>query len=379
MHALRPYQQAAVDWLKGRRSSCIVAPAGAGKTVIAAAGVQSLAASFSRVAWLANTREQCDQARTALGRVTLAEGCEVVVGCYGSFESLADFDLVVIDEAHHLPSRTVYLLVQSMSERAVLVGFTATPKHSNPERNHVMKQVFSDGFFEIAKSIVMDAGGLVSGRLRVLKTSEPGVFDSRIEQEVQRKMGSRFFGMMKDERERQLRNQITHDLLRADDWRNGLIVATAEEYMVQGEKVLILVGTVDHAETLAGLLPGSAPCFSRMGMKKRRETIAAFKDPVGVIRCLIATSLADEGLDCPVASVVIMACGGRESGRVIQRVGRVMRPYAGKASGLIIDLEDAGARTAYNQHKARLKIYRAEGYCDSPFRSPLFGSAAAGH
>ena len=378
MHSLRPYQQAAVDWLKGRRSSLVVAPAGAGKTVIAAAGVQALAASFSRVAWMANTREQCDQARTALGRVTLAEGCEVVVGCYGSYESLADFDLVIIDEAHHLPSRTVYLLVQSMDERAVLVGFTATPKHSNPERNYVMEQVFSDGFFVIPKSEVMDAGGLVSGRLRVLKTSAPGTHDNEIEEEVQRKMGSRFFGAMKDERERQLRNQITHELLRADPQRNALIAATVCAHLASGAKVLVLVGTVEHAELLAATIPGAAACFSRMGMRLRRETIAAFKDSESATRCLIATSLADEGLDCPVAEVVVMACGGRESGRVIQRVGRVMRPHAGKASGLIIDLEDAGARTAYNQHRARLKVYRAEGYYDSPSRPSLARSACSG-
>lgn len=378
MHALRPYQQAAVDWLKGRRSSLIVAPAGAGKTVIAAAGVQALAASFSRVAWMANTREQCDQARTALGRVTLAEGCEVVVGCYGSFQSLADFDLVIIDEAHHLPSRTVYLLVQSMDERAILVGFTATPKHSNPERNYVMEQVFSDGFFVIQKCEVMDAGGLVPGRVEILRTSQSGVFDSRIEIELQEKMRGRFFGSMKDERESQLRNQITHDLLRADPQRNALIAATACAHLASGAKVLVLVGTVEHAELLAATIPGAAACFSRMGMKRRRETIGAFKDPESAVRCLVATSLADEGLDCPVAEVVIMACGGRESGRVIQRVGRVMRPHAGKSSGLIIDLEDAGARTAHNQHKARLKVYRAEGYCDSPSRPSLSRSACSG-
>jgi superfamily II DNA or RNA helicase len=342
--------------------ACVVAPAGAGKTVIAAAVVARYGLTFSRCAWLANTRDQCDQARVALDRVTLPAGLEVEVGCYGSFSTLEGFDLVILDEAHHLPSRTVYLLIQTMRADTRLVGFTATPKHSNPERNEVMRQVFSDGFFTIPKSEVMEAGGLVAGRLKILPTSSPGEFDPQIEAEVNARMGNRFFGSMRDERERQLRNQVTHEILRADERRNALIAATAAAYISSEEKVLVLVGTVDHAELLASLIQGAAACFSRMGMKRRRETIGAFKDAESAVRCLVATSLADEGLDCPVASVVIMACGGREFGRVIQRVGRVMRPHGEKSSGLIIELEDAGARTANSQHRARLRVYRSEGY-----------------
>jgi superfamily II DNA or RNA helicase len=359
---LRAYQSDAVDWIGSRRMSCVVAPAGAGKTIIAAAIVARYGLTFSRCAWLANTRDQCDQARVALDRVTLPAGLEVEVGCYGSFSTLEGFDLVILDEAHHLPSRTVYLLIQTMRQDARLVGFTATPKHSNPERNEVMRQVFSDGFFVIQKSEVMDAGGLVPGRVEILRTSQPGAFDSLIEIELQEKMRGRFFGLMRDERESQLRNQITHDLLRADPQRNALIAATACAHLASGAKVLVLVGTVEHADLLAATIPGAAACFSRMGIKRRRETIGAFKDPESAVRCLVATSLADEGLDCPVAEVVIMACGGREFGRVIQRVGRVMRPHIGKSSGLIIELEDAGARTANSQHRARLRVYRSEGY-----------------
>jgi superfamily II DNA or RNA helicase len=361
MH-LRSYQSAAVEWIGGRRMSCVVAPAGAGKTVIAAAIVASYGLALGRCAWLANTRDQCDQARVALARVTLPDALQVDVGCYGSFASLADYDLVILDECHHLPSRTVYLLIQTMRADARLVGFTATPKHSSPERNEVMRQVFSDGFFVIQKSEVMEAGGLVAGRLKILLTSQPGEFDPAIEAEVKARMGKRFFGYNRDERERQLRNQITHEILRADERRNALIAATAGAHIASGEKVLVLVGTVEHAELLAGLIQGAAACFSRMGAKRRRETIGGFRDPESAIRCLVATSLADEGLDCPVASVVIMACGGREFGRVIQRVGRVMRPHGGKSSGLIIELEDAGARTANSQHRARLRVYRSEGY-----------------
>ena len=359
---LRSYQSAAVEWVGGRRMACVVAPAGAGKTVIAAAVVARFGEISGRCAWLANTRDQCEQARDALTRAGLPFGLVIDVGCYGSFTSLAAYDLVILDESHHLPSRTVYLLIQTMRADARLVGFTATPRHSNPERNEVMRQVFSDGFFTIPKSEVMEAGGLVAGRLKILPTSQPGEFDSQIEAEVKARMGKRFFGAMRDERERQLRNQVTHEILRADQSRNALIAATAGAHVASDEKVLVLVGTVEHAELLASLIQGAAACFSRMGMKRRRETIGAFKDPESAVRCLVATSLADEGLDCPVASVVIMACGGREFGRVIQRVGRVMRPHGEKSSGLIIELEDAGARTANSQHRARLRVYRSEGY-----------------
>jgi superfamily II DNA or RNA helicase len=88
--------------------------------------------------------------------------------------------------------------------------------------------------------------------------------------------------------------------------------------------------------------------------------LAAFK--AGEIRVLIATSLADEGFDAPIASVLIMAGCGKALGKMIQRTGRVLRPYPGKSSGIIYDFFDRSHGMLLNQSKRRKKIYLDQGY-----------------
>jgi ATP-dependent helicase YprA (DUF1998 family) len=90
------------------------------------------------------------------------------------------------------------------------------------------------------------------------------------------------------------------------------------------------------------------------------EAIEGFRD--GSIRCMIATSLADEGMDVPRASVLILATVGRSAAKLEQRTGRVMRPHESKTFGVVYDYADKGSKMAYYQHLARLKTYKALGY-----------------
>jgi superfamily II DNA or RNA helicase len=81
---------------------------------------------------------------------------------------------------------------------------------------------------------------------------------------------------------------------------------------------------------------------------------------------MIATSLADEGLDVPRAAVLILAAGGRSASKIEQRTGRVMRPHESKEIGTIHDFADEGASFAHAQFKARMKIYKKLGYTIEP-------------
>jgi superfamily II DNA or RNA helicase len=99
---------------------------------------------------------------------------------------------------------------------------------------------------------------------------------------------------------------------------------------------------------------------SKVGAKRRREIISAFRS--GALRVLFATSLADEGLDVPRASVLVLVAGGRSAGKLEQRAGRVLRPFQGKESGVIHDFMDRGAVFAQAQARARWKVYEKLGY-----------------
>jgi superfamily II DNA or RNA helicase len=140
--------------------------------------------------------------------------------------------------------------------------------------------------------------------------------------------------------------------------RNAAAISTALNH--RNDSVLMLVNEIEHGETLAAQIPGATLCFSRMGKKIRQETLESFKS--GTIKCIVATSLADEGLDIPIANVLILVSGGRSSAKTEQRTGRVLRLYQGKDHGLIYDFMDTFQKTMASHARRRMALYHQLGY-----------------
>ena len=107
-------------------------------------------------------------------------------------------------------------------------------------------------------------------------------------------------------------------------------------------------------------IPGSKLCYSKMGRKERSCVLADFKS--GEIKCIVATSLLDEGADLPIARVLIMVSGGRSNAKTEQRTGRVLRLYQGKDHGIIYDFHDRQHSTMRNHSLKRMDTYRRLGY-----------------
>ena len=97
---------------------------------------------------------------------------------------------------------------------------------------------------------------------------------------------------------------------------------------------------------------------------------------------LFSSSLADEGLDVPRASVLVLAAGGRSAGKLEQRAGRVLRPFEGKSAGVVHDFLDRGCLFGHAQARARTKVYEKLGYhpevVSSKHPSEVVTSAAPG-
>lgn len=356
---LRSYQLAAVQFLHPRQRGFIVAPAGSGKTVIAAEAASDCARTFDKVVWLANTREQCDQARAAIGRASWPELVEIEVRCAAGKPDVSDADILIIDECHHLPAAT-WSATASKACRIVW-GFSATPWHKEEERNEVLRSFFgAENFFTVERDDVRAGGHLAEGRVIFHDVDEPGEFDAAINQQAAAELAikaRRFRHVPEAELMRRIKWQLTADAIRNNPVRNVEIAALAEE--AEGS-ALVLVSTIEHGEQIAAAVPGAVLCHAKLGRKKRAAAIAGFRD--GTIPCLVATSLADEGLDVPRASVLVLASGGRSAGKIEQRAGRVLRPHAGKEFGLVHDFTDRGSVMGAAQARAREKTYRSLGY-----------------
>jgi superfamily II DNA or RNA helicase len=74
---------------------------------------------------------------------------------------------------------------------------------------------------------------------------------------------------------------------------------------------------------------------------------------------LVATTLADEGLDLPPLRTLIIALGGKSRTRTLQRIGRLVRPYEGKKIAVAYELKEDYPYIA-DHLEARLSLYETE-------------------
>jgi hypothetical protein len=158
--------------------------------------------------------------------------------------------------------------------------------------------------------------------------------------------------------------------------RNSWIAGIAEKHVLEGDSVLLIVGTVDQGKWIKERVQGAAIVFSKMKVKadgRRADIIEAFRQRD--IRCLIATSLADERLDVPCANVLILAGGGRgiskekdaagnkrTTVKLEQRAKRVLTVFEGKDRALIYDFFDHQHPMLAGQSWSRFKGHRELGF-----------------
>jgi superfamily II DNA or RNA helicase len=366
---LRNYQVSAVEFLLARQRAAIHAPAGSGKTVIAASAVARKVSPGQKVGWLCATNEQKEQAVRALSEQEGPAGVSVTVECAAARPDFRDVDILVIDECHHIPAQGVWLpVVKNVKQSATVWGFSATPfdgksgLDGKKSRDEVIREIFVE-FFAVDRQEILAQGYLAAGRVCFWDVDSEGQFDAGIEKEANKEIISRcrrFPQVARFEHERRVIWQITQQRVQTNEARNAKAIELAQHEASLGHSTLVIVGAIEHGQLLSDATPGSTLVFSKIGMKKRRERIEAFR--AGEIKILYGTSIFDEGFDSPNASRLVLVCGGRSSNRIEQRIGRVLRAHPGKEYGLCHDFLDTGARFAFAQARSRASTYASLGY-----------------
>ncbi len=356
---LRDYQQEAVNAALRQGDGVIVAPPGAGKTMIGLALVDRI----QRPAlWLTHTRDLAEQtaerARTALagafevgmlgdGRWRLGEKLTV-----GMIQTLAQRDLseiverfgvVILDEAHHAPARQFYEVVNQFSARW-RYGLTATPERADGLEFYLHAAI-GPVVHRIGHGVLAAAGQIVVPEVRLIYTDFR--YDSSLD-------GDRLNW-----------NRLLGELT-LDDTRNNLIIRTVAEH-APGHYSLVLSDRVEHCMALRWLLRGhpagkelrAEVVHGEMPRGRRREIMAAAA--AREIDVLFATQLAREGLDLPHLDRLHVATPKRAAGVVEQEAGRVARPAPGKTGAIIFDYVDDLVGTLRSQAYARRKVYEKLG------------------
>lgn len=101
------------------------------------------------------------------------------------------------------------------------------------------------------------------------------------------------------------------------------------------KSILIAVPTIDEAMDLSGRIPMSAPMYSGMPDKERRQVISDFKS--GRLRVIVQVTILSVGFDHPELDCIITGRPTASLSWWYQFVGRVTRIHPDKKNGLVVD------------------------------------------
>jgi superfamily II DNA or RNA helicase len=153
-----------------------------------------------------------------------------------------------------------------------------------------------------------------------------------------------------------------------DEARTGQICADIAAASHAGRNCLVLSQWTEHLARLKAQLEveGLQPDVLQggMGKKARRvitDRLAAARSGDGVV--LLATgSFLGEGFDCPALDTLFLAFPIAFKGRLVQYVGRVLRPIVGKSRAEVHDYVDARVPVLVRMHAKRLAAYASLGF-----------------
>ena len=244
---------------------------------------------------------------------------------------------LVVDECHRCPSRTFTEAVTGFDSKYML-GLSATPWR----RDNLSRLIFwhlGDVHHEVDSSHLVATGVVLAAEVIVRETDFRPYHDPVAE-----------YSQMLSE----LTGDTARNLLIAED--------VAREARESAGICLVLSDRKAHCENLqtllrfrfkveSELLTGDLPIEERQAVVERLNA--------GRARVVIATGqLIGEGFDCPNLSTLFMATPVRFSGRVLQYLGRVLRPAPGKEKARVFDYVDVQVETLVKAAKARQRVYR---------------------
>jgi len=328
---LRPYQEKALAALCRFGSGILSAPCGSGKTATLAA---LIAARRQPALVLAHTVDLARQLRkdlsawlgTAVGLIgggVFSPTGRVDVGVLQSLfseerrsEASGWYGLLAIDECHHTPARCFCEVAQAFPA-VFRYGLSATPERG-------------DGLTRLLAAVL----GHVRHVVRAAELEEAGV---RVRPTLRWAQGIQVPEWLGPENWAELVGYLAKSPERLR------IVADITCGLVrEGRAVLALLPRVEAAEAAAALLTakGVSAEVVHGGVARKERSSRLDRVKSGVSRVLCAVLVADEGLDLPCLSAVVLAAPSRSATKGVQRIGRALRPVEGKRNPAICDLVD---------------------------------------
>jgi superfamily II DNA or RNA helicase len=377
----RDYQREALAaWTAASGRGVVVLPTGAGKSQVAVMAIDAKRRAALVIApTLDLVRQWYDLLRTTFAtEVGVIGGGSydikpLTVSTYDSaylyMENIgARFGLVVFDEVHHLPS-AAYATAARFAIAPFRLGLTATPERTDG-RDGVLDELV--GPIAYRKEIV-DLAGEFLAQYDTEHVEVELAPAERAEHDAERAI-YRAFVEKNGIRMAQPNGWATFIMMsaRSADGRRAMkayrrqrelsFCAPAKLEFVEhllarhaGERALLF--TQDNATCYAVSRRFLIPAITHQTkVKERSELLARFAD--GTYGALVTSKVLNEGVDIPAASVAIVISGSGSVREHVQRLGRILRPQAGKRAVLYELVTAATAETFTSERRREHVAYR---------------------
>lgn len=355
---LRPEQKKSVTRLSQHRTGVLVAPPGAGKTVIACA---LIARRKVPTAIIVNRTELLEQWRNRLQEFLTIE--EKQIGQLGggrrkrkgqidliTLQSLSsrtgdpsvleEYGQIIIDECHSVAAPAAEAALRQVNAPH-WVGLTATPYRADR----------MDGL------ITMQCGPI----RHTMETESTRARQLHIHKTEFTTLETRTDGPS---------IQAIYGELAADPARNALIVSKVTTAVNEGRRCLVLTSRLDHLDKLSESIPKGtdAPVVSLHGRltpatrRAVRQQLADLVESGDPFVLVAMDKVAGEGLDLPTLDTIFLAMPISFKGRIVQQLGRITRTTNGETTATAHDFADLNVPVLRNMHARRTRTARKEGF-----------------
>lgn len=245
---------------------------------------------------------------------------------------------IMMDEVQIVCSQTAQLVRFLFESADYAFGYSASPWRDDGSDLQI-EGAFGNRIVDISASELIRAGYLVQPTIEIHKTYYPKLPAEKKEDYT----------------------QIYRKYIVENTSRNLQICQDAAAQWGRGYNTLVLVTQIKHGQILEEILNKfNCPAIfisGKSGMKKRKQAIEDMRN--GTRSIMIASTIADVGLDIPRLQCIVEAGAGKSSVTALQRLGRIMRPFEGKEDCLFITYRDSAPFIC--QHIDRkIEIWRTE-------------------
>lgn len=348
-------QAIASSWSANKKHGLVVMATGLGKTFTAAESIRRIGLDHPvKTLVLAHTNELVYQLeksfwpflnhyqRTAVWNgnerptIEVMANADIVFACHKSvaehlkrFGEMPDFDLILIDECHHVGGLMYLEIIErtnaGKAHGPYLLGLTATPWRPD--------DVDLEQYFGSPLASVDMVHGLKNG---FLSNVDYRMHTDNIDWENLAKLkGDRFSP------------KYINRTLFITEWNDAVIDEIRKVWgEVEKPRALVFCGTIDHAITMRDKINSLGFCraealysntagFGQLSSADRSRILCDFHD--GAIQVLCAVDILNEGIDVPDVNIIIFQRVTHSRRIFIQQLGRGLRLSKNKKSVVVLD------------------------------------------